>query len=70
MGQADRGRNPQTPPRLAGHAGHGFVSHFRFQQHGLAVAQITFADGGEFQLARGALQQPGAEAFFKLGNAP
>ncbi|MNC60007.1 hypothetical protein D3C75_1098560 [compost metagenome] len=56
MGQTDRGRNPQASARFTGHAGHGFVSHFRFQQHCLAVAQITFADGGEFQLAGGALQ--------------
>jgi hypothetical protein len=65
-----RAGHPQAPAGLAGHAGHGFVGHLRFQQHRLTVAQVAFADGGQLQLARGALQQACAQAFFQFGNAP
>ncbi len=68
--QPHRARHPQPATGLAGHAGHGLIGHLGFQQHCLAVAQVALADGGEGQLARGALQQAGAQAFFQLGNPP
>ncbi|MOA40064.1 hypothetical protein D3C78_1618970 [compost metagenome] len=70
MGQPYWTRHPQSAAGFAGHARHRFVGHLGLQQHGLAVAQITFADRGQFQLAGGALEQPGVEAFFQLGDTP
>ncbi|MNY41581.1 hypothetical protein D3C86_1764100 [compost metagenome] len=70
MGQAHRAGHAQPPARFAGHAGNGLVGHFRLQQHGLAVAQVALTHRRQLQLARGALQQPGAEAFFQFGDTP
>ena len=69
MGQSHRARNTKASTGFAGHAGDGLVSHFSFQQHRLAMAQVAFSDRGQFQLPCGALQQPRAQAFFKLGDA-
>ncbi|MNJ63092.1 hypothetical protein D3C77_589650 [compost metagenome] len=70
MRQSYRARHPQAPSRFTGHAGDRFISHFRFQQHRLAVAQVAFAHGCQLQLPSGALQQARPQTLFQLGNAP
>ncbi|MNF91806.1 hypothetical protein D3C84_744230 [compost metagenome] len=70
VGQSDRRGHPQATAWFAGHARHGFIGHFGFQQHRLAMSQVAFTHGRQLELAGGALQQTRAETLLQFGNAP
>jgi len=70
QGYARWGGEAHPATRFAGQVGHGFLGLFGLQQHGLAMAQVAFADIGQCQFACRALQQTRAKALLQLGDAP